>query len=254
VLETSILEHRFGAEESEVSAPSPENNVSTRVWEAPTYTSEPIQRVPELIEKPTFTSPETSPVALENRNVLPDMQAAWQEWFESQEKALPEPSNMLLEDHVENEMTPVQGQSDEFFPKFGHEADEAEPSQKLAEAQESVPTVHIERIRTVEPTPEPIAPERVYTRPNYSVEAAPTASTPKNRNLPRSARKSKSSQRTSSQKGGNFIFKAVFLAIAGLSVVVMLIGTGLVDTSKYASGLAGSVTDYIAGAQNIQSK
>ena len=101
VLESSVLEHRFGVEKSTTTTQvttDTQNPVEIE-WNPPIYTAEPSQGLPIFSEKTVIEH--QSLVESENpqKTTLSDMQSAWQEWFDTQknkDKSLPDSSEMLL--------------------------------------------------------------------------------------------------------------------------------------------------------------
>lgn len=112
VLESSILAHRFGDEVDETQkemAPvrdlstNSEKNVATYSWNAPTYTTEQVEMLPEIPAKPAVTRSEEADRAQDMPVV--DMQHAWQEWFskKKEEELLPSGADMVLSDGGDEE-------------------------------------------------------------------------------------------------------------------------------------------------------
>lgn len=239
VLESSILEHRFGAEETEEVPQTQKNDVDS-VWETPKYTSEPIDTVPQLIEKTTERASEPNIEALvSNKKVLSDMQSAWQEWFD-QEKMLPDASGMLLSDHVEEE---------------SESTEEVEPDTSLNHPvissymapQEPLETgalpIHIDRIHV------PVAPRKFIPVDHTPIRSASVA------HLRQSTEQNRVQGRKPPQKRSGdsaFALRAFFLSIAGLAVVVTFIGSGGFDTAAQDGGIAKYVTDFLSGTKNMQ--
>ncbi|MDB5189451.1 MAG: hypothetical protein JWL82_408 [Parcubacteria group bacterium] len=258
VLESSILEHRFGAEEKTDEAVS-EPLQREPAWEAATYSSESVVQVPQISPKPmpTYLPPpveeEVVPEAQpDTKKVLADMQSAWQEWFQTQEqnqeKALPEPSDMLLEQEYD----------DAPMPEAVPEPLESLPESEIAEAApiqtyepEQAMAVHIERIAPVEEPvhtyvvdEEPIAISRSYTR--ASSREVPL--------VPRQqiGRVRKQKRVVQRREGGNFALRAVFLSLAGLAIAITVIGSGFVDSFLETTSAGSIVTDFFAGIHTIK--
>jgi hypothetical protein len=230
VLEDSVLEHRFGAEESKTPAPVsvPQTPVST--WEAPTYTPESITLVPEIQPKPV-PAPAKEPAfqateaPVPQERVLKDMQSAWQEWFDTQKKEeqmLPDASEMLLEAAPEESPVPPQ-----------------EPLTAVEEPQE--PQVHIERIDR--PSVAHIAPEepvvirRASLTPRYEAPVRMVRPQPRTRVI-----------RT--RGGGSLLLRAIFVAAAGIAIAVTVIGSGFIDT-YFEHGASSSITDTLGGINKV---
>lgn len=233
VLESSILEHRFGAEEVQKNEEMPHNQPE-RTWESPMYSAESPQMVPELRPKPIEIAQE---VIATNKTVLADMQSAWQEWFDTQaseEKMLPEPSNMLLEDPED-----VASKEQSLI--------ESLPTPEEEPGEVSVP-IHIER----ETEPAYVAPVPVVEEPAVPVmthrsQVRPmVAETPYK--APRRVRRSSGSAATA-----NGALKALFIGVAGIAIAVTVIGSGAAD--RYLGATFNSplsfITRMIGGVQNI---
>ncbi len=239
VLETSILDHRFGAEEPKNAAISvPEAPAST--WQAPIYTNESIRTVPELTPKPVFIAP-VEPIAEETK-VLSDMQSAWQEWFEQQNKAqktLPDADEMLLEDHVEGSRASIEPEIEETV----------EEEESILDADET--PIHIERI-----TPAPVEAVRPQSRERTAVFTRnhEVVATAKTRPVYREEEYlSPRARRTMSRtpRGSGTIMRAVLFSIMGLVIVITVLGSGSLDTLVEKSNAQSFITDFFAGIQHI---
>jgi hypothetical protein len=260
VLESSILEHRFGAEKTEESPVAASAAVASP-WEAPVYTSEPVHMVPEMVAKPApepIPEPLPTPIAVSApHEVLADMQSAWQEWFESQkeeEKSLPDASEMLLADHSEEEITLREHESPLEMPSKAPVKPTFNVStvpQAQAVAEELPLPVHIERIRNEEvSTRSFISIDRQHVRPSARESyARPAASV-----YGSSTRKNPQSfiPVSRAKRSAGFALRAVFLSLAGLAIAVTVIGSGFADTALLHNGVAGYVADFFSGTRNIQ--
>jgi hypothetical protein len=228
ILESSILEHRFGAEEEKAPVATPEELSTT--WETPKYISESPTMIPELapkplpqVEKPVAVNFEPS----DSRQVLEDMQSAWKEWFETQPKSLPDTSAMLLPDHEEShfEIKPIQP-----VP--------VETPTAHIEPEEEAEIVHIERHSEPEVATAPVAmdvmPVRRVAEPAVTMLTTPT--------------KAEKTRKQKVKRGGSAnILRAVFTSVAVVAVAVTLIGTGGLDS--FATGSA--VTDFFSGTVEV---
>lgn len=256
VLESSIMEHRFGPEEGSVATETPAH-APERAWEPAVYVSETLQMVPDLAQKavpqadfitetpslsvsevPAEIEPEAqsmdSTPAAENPAVLADMQSAWQEWFQnhSPEKTLPDASDMLLE-----------------VP----EAIEAEEPVAMDEGQ----AIHIERISApvyreaasdYESEEVSVPVTRSVIRPQRAAEEFPRRAT---REAVLSGRIT-SRRPTRTQGSGASIWRAVFLSIAGLSIVVAIIGSGFADRFFTGNSGVAPVTNFLGGVSGVE--
>ena len=248
VLESSIMEHRFGPSESQqslVEAPR-EKEVRTIEWESPVYTSEPPQVVPILVEKPYSAASEAQllpPVSEEkSKDMLSDMQSAWQEWFKTQEnkeKELPDASSMLLpvgepEYPAIVEHTPPP----ELITEPEYRLPAVPPTQKY-EAFDNNERVNLVRRPTLYLEPQKksfeVFPQRVTT-PEPQIER---------RSLERSVRANeqkkkdttwKQSQTTLTRRGySSLISKMLLLAVAGIFVAVTALSVTTTTQSEQGS-------------------
>jgi len=149
VLESSILEHRFGGgeeqeevEAEERSAPSPVSD-----WERPSYTPEEQQLIPAMDQA---VKEERAEVA----KSIADMQTAWQEWFEQKG----EPQEALLEspevmDAREHEQEELYEEEDVAIP-FKRIEEDPEPVEEEVEVEE----IPIQKIVVPKEAPAPVAP------------------------------------------------------------------------------------------------
>ena len=239
VLESSILEHRFGAEETVQEEISTTESPAS-AWDVPTYIPEVPVVLPSLATKPEI-NPEPLPAQIsateplpERADTLADMQSAWKEWFERQEKALPDASDMLLADYEE----PHQDLAAE--TPILEEAEEQVSLRRSKEEDEEI-TVPIARVRAQHTRlrsfrdEEPMdlrAPQRQY-------DAGPARM--------QEGRYS----RTKAAPSPGYALRAFFVAVALIAVSVAFIGSGVLDQALQASHSASFLTDFIAGRQQI---
>lgn len=224
VLESSILEHRFGADEQpkeSVQAPEP----VASAWESPTYSAEPPQMVPELRPKPLEVPENLAPKA----PALADMQSAWKEWFATQateEKMLPDASDMLLEAAPEEVLL-----EEETAPELVREAEEVSIH---IERHQEAPVEEIEPVEEV--YEEPVALHRSYVQPKVE-EAVYRRGVP----------------RRQSKGMGYAASRALFLGVAGIAVTVAIIGSGAAD--RYLEPTFNSplspITSFIGGVNKV---
>ncbi|MDB5195549.1 MAG: hypothetical protein JWO84_733 [Parcubacteria group bacterium] len=240
VLETSILEHRFGAEDEVSSAPNPPQDLEA-TWEAPKYMAEIVQAVPNLVPKASapllvepvpLEAPKVAPEPLESPTALADMQSAWQEWFQSQEqeeKLLPDASEMLLEAPEEVPLLPVRAVEEQERP------------------------IHIERIQTpvehfparnVDRAEQSVSITRSQVRPQLTMERSSRAATP--------IAPASTGRTVRLPRKGNAVVQSLFLSLAGLSIVVAAIGTGAADKFLDRNTTISPVTDFIGGVHSVQ--
>lgn len=238
VLETSILDHRFGKEDKAPKEAPPTEQELESTWKTPTYSSESIQSIPELEPKPRAVVPDVHPTPVapveENTQVLADMQAAWKEWFENQPKELPDASEMLLSDHVD---TPVESATEAETPSPEVESHEIEP-------EIAVP-IHVERnIPADVPTQRYSAPQQPPVQDRYQ-EILKESRPVEPRMVPQQQRRVR--RRTSSPA----ILRAVFIGLAVIAVATTLIGAGLFDRFIDVGGRS-FITDFLSGRSDIK--
>lgn len=237
VLESSILEHRFGADDKKDEEIKPEITPQD-AWETPRYIAEEAPIVPELAPKPKEVGPlPTLNTSTEGRAHLADMQSAWQEWFQTQgnkaENVLPDASEMLLEDH--EEPSPVIEEEREAVEES--EIEEYEP-------EEEVEPIHIARIR-----PEPVPTRRMVTETmgeplrlvrHEEDEQEAYEEMPK-------MRRGRHIDTVKTPRKGNLVLNAILLSVAGLAVAVTTLGSGAIDELVTVSGWSNPVTNFISG-------
>lgn len=233
VLEEAILEHRFGDDQETTKQEEPSKTLP-EPWNSPRYVAEPAQTIPEITPKAPSVPNYGVPEPVQPAEILSDMQSAWQDWFKQREnepKELPDASEMLLADH---EVSPEKEKTEE-MPI-------AEPDFE----EEAVP-VHIERHFDPEPAAlEPIEVVRITRK-----------SEPLSRPLQRSETSYKARTITRQGVGGvhmavpSPVMRAIFLSIAGLAIIVTVIGSGVLDTSLEKGSSQSLLTDVFSGTQRI---
>lgn len=246
VLETSILEHRFGSEEADEPVIAAEKSVLT-TWEAPRYISEPVAAVPQLSPKPATLTPlapimaPTEPIApLESARVLGDMQSAWKEWFEREEKALPDASSMLLEEH--SEVPEAENEAEELTDhrtEVGGEQETVRIQRKEEETEEA--PVNIERVR-----PEPLQAMRKDAIFDLRTERSAGMQVSTSSVIPKASRLAE----RRAPKKGSFALQALFVGIALVAIAITALGSGVFD-GYFGNSKATWVTDFFAGKQHV---
>jgi hypothetical protein len=250
VLESSILEHRFGPAETQSTDPVGEKqeDVVEYKWNAPVYTPEPSQELPAFLEKEAVN--EVKPVVESDKNMLSDMQSAWQEWFKTQqskEKALPDASEMLL------------AEGDEVLPEQKSEIyqNDQESVIKQSPIEESVPVI---RNHDVEQVYEEI---KITKRSNYIEPEPYTRSYPEAPKMvpqPRYDRGYKDQatyirkapkRTTRSYKRGGLVLQTIFLSIAGLFVAATILASSTASESEQTNG--NSFYKFINGVSTVES-
>mgnify|MGYP000428944911 CR=1 FL=1 len=225
VLESSLMEHRFGAEEAvqeEDGAPVEDSEPEEKedVWLAPTYKREEPVLVPPLIAR--------EPDQEQAKQVVSDMQTAWQEWFSTQKDApknLPDGSEDFTPDTL-----PAIVEEEEVILTRVHESvnEEKEIPEEFQPAEQVPLTIHREeRIET------PVQERKIQSEEVIQEEPAKQ---PVGRGLP---------------------MRTMFIAAAGLAVCVALIGTGAVGELSKVSGVNNgpqkAVAEYLSGESTYKS-
>lgn len=257
VLESSIREHRFGKEPSleVLDGEAPPSLIST--WEAPTYTSEPqapvlpsisaVQGPPEPIESPNTTQ------------VASDMQSAWKEWFDTRGNPLPAAGEELPEaarmapeavsdirsDAVVTADQEIADSSDitnieAIFggPLVPHKREESLISEEGESEMGEEEHVSLHRAQERQLTPViPSLPHMRTSRGIVDLSSPPRVSAgTESRSSVRSARPM---DRMAAPARSSAAVNAILLSIAGLSIVIMLIGSGIADSFAEERGFGG---------------
>ena len=237
VLESAIREHRFGkpADVTTQEAPAEEPVDRIATWQKPQYAPETPITVPSLVERPAAESIGTPAIA--------DMQTAWREWFAEKKQSEP------VVEQQETAETAAEIEED-LAPEM--EEENAVASDEMSEPleEERVPVQRVYSDAPVQRFQAPrsldIAPAQpAFTTPDTIVSSAVTAARP--------ARKEKGE----SQGLGSAAVRALLVAIAFLSVLVGVIGTG--HAEKFLSGtsidfgIQSSVIDYLGGTSVYKS-
>lgn len=225
VLESSLMEHRFGAEEAvqeTEEAPVEESKPEAKedLWLAPTYKREDPVLVPPLVAR--------EPDQEQAKQVVSDMQTAWQEWFSTQKDApknLPDGSEDFSPDTL-----PAIVVEEEVNLTRVHESvsEEKEIPEEFQPAEEVPLTIHREeRIET------PMQERKIQSEEVIQEEPA-------------------------KQSGGRGLpMRTLFIAAAGLAVCVAIIGTGAVGELSKVSGVNNgpqkAVAEYLSGESTYKS-
>lgn len=251
VLESSIMEHRFGPTEpsSVHAAPSHKAPEPIREWEAPKYTSEPQQDLPLFAEKPySGNSNEViAPIVAvpENKDVVSDMQSAWQEWFKTQqnkEKELSDASAMLLPegDEVVEQILPqkIEEYHVPLEPTFLYKADTALQAQQERQVEvEQTVQLHKRATPFVEAT---VLVERVYqARSTIQHPAPPVMPAIKSESIrtkserPMPVAKTFKKERTSKT---NLVANMLLVGAAGIIIAVTALAVTTMTQTETGSG------------------
>ena len=261
VLESSIREHRFGPEAAQqvVTVPSePEPQPATRTWESPTYVSvEPEVLIPPIMapEKPQPV-PETVEAA-----VL--MQDAWKEWFAAREQSglYPEtvrevPAVVNVEDPIEEELPTEEVRASDIASVYNV----SEVSHAPVEEEVVVPITRVEEeyVEEIEPeVPVRIARPSVssYTESRNVGAVVDLSHAYEERYVPQEPVQRMRRGRVQRRKQGSLVMQAIFLSIAGLAIVVAVIGSGALDNLPSTKGindsLRGTIFDTLRGETEI---
>lgn len=261
VLESSIREHRFGAvakQETEVSPVESAPEPATRTWEAPTYVSvEPEALIPPLtVEEKPQPAPETAEaVAL--------MQDAWKEWFAARQQAAPLAE--VLEEVAEAPEEIVIPQDDEPTEEvrvsdIPNVYNVSEVSHTVEEEEIAVPLTRV--IEEVDdayeaPTPTYVArPAATTYNETRGVGAVIDLSHAyEQRHEPQEPVQRMRRGKVQRPRRSNLAIQAVFLSIAGLAIVVAIIGSGALEsvtsTQRINDSLRGTIFDTLRGETRI---
>lgn len=240
VLESSLMEHRFG-EDAEAQSEKPEDVVSESLsdtepedtevtvpeeveWQAPVYSREEPVMVPLAPKEPAIQ---------ESQQVVSDMQTAWQEWFTTQKRA------------------------QESVPESVEAAVLETPAIALEE-EYLVPITHME---TPEVLPDSFQPEEavaltIHRENTASPETSEAQGDFIDLSQPRAAVQERSLER-SGKSGGGRALQAVLIVVAGISFCVALIGTGAVGTLVKSTGVTSgpqkALVEYLGGESSYKS-
>lgn len=270
VLETSIMDHRFGAvsETKEESSSTsgiptaepvkiPENGLEYK-WNPPIYTTESYSSLPTEVRpslQEQVSTPLLTPEIEENKPyILNDMQSAWQEWFEKQkeaEKLLPDASEMMLPE-ADEELKEVDNYQDiisENVPVVLN-SEHNDGDDEYSTEEVSIPIRHVSERSPIEPVEiekEEYIPisrrrEEVVYQTEYSSQAYD--------NKRQSKAPKQSVQRVKASKGP-FLIKVIILSVAAIFAAV----TYLAFSSREAAegGEANIIVNYLTGVSTIDS-
>lgn len=265
VLESSIREHRFGKEmpvEAPVTAESAETADLTATWQTPTYKAE--EETPILPPLNVLQEPVEPPVSVP---AATDMEAAWKEWFDTKRTESPiseeepeigtqEGSDAAAAEPVEEEKASDIANDEAIFggpvvPVSLHRGAFAEDVNKYSEEPETSENDDYQIDLSVEEEDEVTLESRREDVVDLSRRSSPRAQefgqreeepmTPRRRvqrNVPKAAGPAK-------------VVQALLIAIAGLSLVIALIGSGLADyllgTGENQPRIESPVIDLIQG-------
>lgn len=219
VLESSIMEHRFGTtpkEEASVEKRETEpalhiSNPVEDTWEAPVYHPEVPAVLPVLETKPV------EPIA-DSKKVVSEMQEAWQEWFTAHkpaEAALPNAS-----DDFDGHLVPT------VVPEF--------PT--VQSVQDVAESVHIQRVHHAVDVPTQTADIRATYEEVVHLHTVDTTQQPVGEIEDLRTPETRPGHSRVYVSETNLILKSVFAGIAILAICVALAGTGFVGDTLQAAG------------------
>ena len=256
VLEPSILEHRFGPIEKETVEVLPKEPVNTKEyeWIAPVYTAQPSRELPIFAEKaePVEQSVVTqTPVA--QTDTLSDMQSAWQEWFQSQqkeEKRLPDASEMMLpkgeteEVKYSPDLAP-RGKEIDVYSEDTLENDPHVPPPSY-QREENVVFTDTERVNIIK--------HREASRIDQFSQASPDRAVGTRDMLPERPSKpfTGSNRRVQAKQGRSrsFLLQVGIFAITGLFVAVTALSVTTADQSE--KGERNQLYNFINGVSTVE--
>lgn len=221
VLEASIREHRFGAEESAASpakSASVEQSSPVAEWNGPEYFAEVPALIPVLSLKP-------EPQEAVRSTVVADMQSAWHEWF-AEKKPEPEESTELIEETPAEEMVHITRIEE---PEVLEEEEAIEEPEVVAMTRIKEPVVE-------EQVESPIQHEEYV---EHVVEQQPTHETV---------------QVNGGIDGSSTALKSLFVALSLVAVAVAVVGTGhatLLPTGGVAE-VAQPLMSYLEGTSTYE--
>jgi hypothetical protein len=238
VLESSIREHRFGAEAPKAADKPVE--VENTAWESPTYASETVSSLPtasSVVKMAHELAREAvvEPV-LDHSNTVQEMQSAWQDWFSARNITSPQQleENLLENPEDSADAVHIVKMDREIEPEPVAEEEEVEvvPIHRSFAAQtHDIPTFPTQPIRTAVREQPPYVPAYV---PEYQPQ--PQAY-PVQRTSPEPLYGSRQPEgrilrerRVIKKKKPSMALQALFLCIAAVSIAIALIGTGEMDT------------------------
>lgn len=256
VLEASIREHRFGKEETqEVSAKNSENSeedLPELGWGTPVYKPEVPRLVPELTPKITSS--------IQGAPAIAEMQSAWREWFETR----PNGTTVSVQEYQEQriEVTSDAQEVAETTADESHESYQSHFAEAIPAFEEV--TVPVARIREPEPVAAPI------NRPATPIDIVPVQRPNASfTGLDRSVKNSSEQQvnvvspsrrvgrKEQKSQGGVGPLQILLLVLAGVSLIVALIGTGNADRffggTSIDFGAQKSLIQFLEGTSTYES-
>ena len=270
ILESSIREHRFGAELKKEAAKD-ENGV----WKSPSYAAESISALPivDASQKIIYEMPAGERKGPERSDTVQEMQNAWEDWFSITRKNDQIPTT-LEEDLFE---------SSEIIEDREESISETVAEPEEAEAEEIVTLHPLETVHLVKIVQEPVAevvdePEykaqNVFTDvsqdneeeivplhrsyiarglPTPAVLSSPTIHQPRytpqepTYGSPRPEGRILHESRVQKKKKASVALQALFLTIAGIAIAIALIGSGKADTFLQQNRIQYGPINFLGG-------
>lgn len=267
VLESSIREHRFGSQSNqEFAAPGVDSaaeevvSTPTSSWESPTYAAvETETLLPPLVtpQKPAMAPETTEAVAL--------MQDAWKEWFAARERIVPPVQEEVISKPDEVEQLEVTEPEQEDIEEVRtSDMSSVYNVSEVSHAEEEGSRVSLTRVneQPVEEYEEEIVPTRIAPRPASVAPSRVVGSvidlSHVNEERYEPVIHSERIVRRSGKRvaAASLTMQAIFLSIAGLAIVIAVIGSGALDAMPAARGfnenLRGAIFDTLQGETQIK--
>lgn len=261
VLESSIREHRFGPEAKTEAAAEPVElapEPPVRTWEAPTYVSvEPEVLIPTLKapEKPQPAPDATEAVAL--------MQDAWKEWFAAREQSgqyqevkrevlsVPEVEAPEVVEEPTEEVRASDIASIYNVSGVSHVEEEDEVAVPLTRVEEE----YIEPYEREAPVHIARPSISTYSEPRSTRAVVDLSHVYEERYVPQEPVQRMRRGRVPQRRQGSLTVQAIFLSIAGLAIVVAIIGSGALDSHPSVKGindsLRGTIFETLRGETRV---
>lgn len=238
VLESALMEHRFGKEEEEAEeAPAvvvPAVTDSAAAWKRPAYVAETAAYVPPLEPKP---APVGSPA-------VADMQSAWREWFAER---TPEPAAPVEEPVY----APV-------APQQAYEEVEEEETVSISRITQT-PVQEPEEAVQASPEEETVILHRSYAAHTVSDRIPTVAPVDLTRTMHPSTtpRYTPAARRTVApvREKSSVILQASLLVLALAVALIAIIGTGNADRlfmgTSFNLGVQNAIVDFLGGTSTV---
>ncbi len=257
VLEGAIREHRFGAPTEKIGSAqvTADKKETESKWEAPQYVAEPTAFVPELAPKPVVEAAAED----QGKKAVSEMQSAWQEWFATERKALPDGHEMLDEANLPAVIEEQVEEMPEEALETPLEAPETLEDEVMAPEPVLLSRIAQDVVEEPIEVEETVPLHRSYASMDSGEEIPAQSSVVDLSSHPETKKKEKRVTRAvrtgNSQQGGGttVVLKAVFISLAGLAVVVAVIGSGFAENAAGASttSLQAKVIHFFDGTKIV---